>query len=443
MASPTLPLELLQKIIDDLDVTSLEDYLTLCTFSLVGRPFSYLCQKRIFQDVKLSYSFSWHESGKLVLSDSAGIAGTKTTGHLFRDLLASSPHLAILIRSLTISVSGNLPASHHDPGPSSAADSFSLYDILPRLQNLEAFMIAFQFYQISRPWNATEERTQSLFKDIIPRVSRLDLSIFEGLPTSLFSDCPKLKELHAPFLFTDSDNISPPPAVKANIQVLEVQFQTQNANPGVAFWSPASNSPFSFSHLRSLKLSRAICSPSQIDELLLLCSGALEELDLHSRLPEDIQNLAKLRKLRRLRLHPKISGGNGMFLYNSFPYILTTLKTLPWSAFHPKQLALTLQATVLAFPNSEAALPMTLFHGWSDVANFLTDSGVSPTLANVDFVSKRPESYPTGFKEVHVPLSEFTPIWEKNVNLRKMREEGRLTYRIEGYSWAPQFDWPL
>ena len=148
MGHPALPLELLVEIIQFIDATSQDGQLTLSSFGLTNRALIEPCQRRIFQEVEISYIQSRANRSVLapiLIRDGDTSNNEFTTGYLFGKLLATSPHIASYVNTLTVRVSQGSGSFDPFDGPpagisTSEMESFSLYAIIPQLYNLKALV---------------------------------------------------------------------------------------------------------------------------------------------------------------------------------------------------------------------------------------------------------------------------------------------------------------
>ncbi|PPQ97607.1 hypothetical protein CVT26_002365 [Gymnopilus dilepis] len=432
-----LPLELLVEIIQFVDATSQDGQLTLSSFGLTNRALIEPCQRRIFQEVEISYIQSRANRSVLapiLIRDGDTSNNEFTTGHLFGKLLATSPHIASYVNTLTVRVSQGSGSFDPFDGPpagilTSEMESFSLYAIIPQLYNLKALLT---YSRSPKPWDEMGVRLKGFLVSSIPKFPRIGLAFFQSVPTYVFCHCNNLEDLCVISLKPGSPGTTHQSHGEPNLRVLEVGFHTISAGQPMTDWFRGPYPPLSLSQLRILRVSNQWCMGKHIEGLLLLCSETLEELDIHLRTPESVPNLSSLHKLRHLTIrlrtiglqahdqlirHPLQTMG-----YYPFQYAVSTLRSLPWTSFRPEQLHLTIHLSVISLLNFNDVLPRLL--GWSALTTFLNDDLALPFLAPTEIVLQRTEKFVNTLKSVPMSQSDLTEILDGNANLRALKESG-------------------
>ncbi|PPQ72241.1 hypothetical protein CVT26_007000 [Gymnopilus dilepis] len=444
----SLPLELLEKIMHDVDMDSKEGRSTVSAFACTNHTFAKLGQKILFHDIKIDYI----QESKVDLRtqtttyfycDADTRVKRSVSGQRFLDLLRKSPHIAPYVYKLTIAIYrwADPPAWHgfffQPPPPStptSEMDSFSLYAIIPQLPNLDCFM---GYDPAPTPWQMTEERAQAFFASIIPKFRDLCLFLFQDVPTHLFADCEKLEELTVvsldPTPPSSPHSLQKPGSGKANLRFLEVGYRV-TATEGVPmakwFCDPAYPA-LSLSSLRCLQVLDPGCDGNHLADMLALCSDTLEELDIHLRVPERTPELSSLHKLRKLTIRLQAFGRSALTgrsrgdqsQLNPFPHALATLRTLPLATFLPQQLYLNVVLRLISLDNFNNALPR--LPGWSDLTRYLNEDPTKIALSHTRLELQQRDRFK---KPLSVPLPQIVEILDKNAGLRALKEEMRLTY---------------
>ena len=440
MNLPVLPLEILVEIVRSIDATSQEGRRTLSTFARTSHIFTKLCQKRIFRDVEIDYiksginPYGWSHH-TFVIRDGDTSNNEFTTGHLFRALIYTSPHIASYVHTLTVRVSEDKATRWTTGRPpmtqmtTSAMDSFSLYTILPRLPNLTAFLT---YGRLPILWHNLELTTQTHFSRIISQYPSVGLSLFQYLPPMLFCQCTKLEHLSVGSLWPIQLDVEVKMVCKTSLRTLEIGFQNSTEDLPMAEWFRNPYPALSLSRLQSLKVSDIHCRGDHLEALLELCATTLEELDIHLRIPENTPDLSLLKKLRLLTIRLRLVSPEGnqplsdQSLINPFIHTISTLRTLPWASFLPHQLHLAIHLSVISLPNFDNALPRLA--GWSDLTTFLNDDTMKLFIGHTRLVLQPTEKYFSGLKAIPMSLPDLAEVLNKNPYLRALRESRRLSY---------------
>ncbi|KAF8900704.1 hypothetical protein CPB84DRAFT_1018985 [Gymnopilus junonius] len=119
------PLELLQHIIDDVDITSSEGKTFLVTLPYTSRDFAIISQKRLFSNIDVQLKISKQDNFAGFFEDE------ETNGPKFLSLLDGSPHIASYVRNLTVTLIDFPNPKHRGP---SFRQMSSLQSILPRFR---------------------------------------------------------------------------------------------------------------------------------------------------------------------------------------------------------------------------------------------------------------------------------------------------------------------
>ncbi|KAF8874961.1 hypothetical protein CPB84DRAFT_558468 [Gymnopilus junonius] len=221
---------------------------------------------------------------------------------------------------------------------------------------------------------------------------------------------------------------------KVMLKILEVGFPALGNHP-MAPWFQMPYSPLDVSQLRRLTVSDPYCPVSHIDDILVLCSNALEELDFQvdlfaNRLPLDDKtpNLGSLRNLSHLTARTCIRG----YPYqqptirekNDLSYIAAVLKSLPFNSLRPQQLRIDIVMWIVLLPDFDTNLALL---PWSDLISVLDDERFSSFFLKVDLKIRR---FEYDLRSVHVNMTStaLLSILDKNEGLKKLREKGLLSY---------------
>ena len=279
--SYNLPFELLDLIIDNVDPSSRAGQSILKVCNLANQTLHSICQRRLFEEISLTYKLGHVEGGTVLYDDE------RTTGHKFLNLINTSPHICTYVKKLSIDELPREAMLPSDPSRRSwnASDSatFSLYAIISQCKALEAFVPRCYF-----DWNPSrrfiEERTQAFFLQLVRRVKEVDFRTLQYFPITAFSGCHNLERLHITSLGeAEGHNHDTPSPEAKQVHLLSLVLNDVTEDEAVS-WFDSSFSPLNISRLHSLTISLKRRNIPAMEKVVALSSESLENLDLRMNL---------------------------------------------------------------------------------------------------------------------------------------------------------------
>ncbi|KDR83188.1 hypothetical protein GALMADRAFT_239026 [Galerina marginata CBS 339.88] len=440
-----LPIELLEHIIDNVDISSPDGKQSLITCSYANSTLRVLCQTRIFQDVAVIHGLQY-ATGESFFDDE------QSTGNKFLSLLDRSPHIGSYVRNFTLKAvmldwqrEQSDTICSKDPG-------FSLYATRPHLQKLQKFTVVAPVFLL---WSRFDQRMKSFFHNSIAQVlPEVDFHIIRQVPISVFYNCAALQDLRISHLKSESINTTSSLHTKAKLRVLQVGRESFSSALGrlqecFKLFEPPS-SPFDLSQLTELILPDYGYSVADIQFMLGLCSKSLERLDLRldnhygtvtllefepvictdhfapstldpHMLPSIVEaetispNLGSLHKLRRLAFRATISCLEGRVTSN-IPLASVILKTIPNDG--------PLSEVVLNTLLQNYSVDNLAVFPWSTVVDVLCGNRVWPHLTRVELKFEQM----TNIRTVRISPANLADSLDRNDDLNKLRERGLLLY---------------
>ncbi|PPQ97615.1 hypothetical protein CVT26_002373 [Gymnopilus dilepis] len=421
MEPPILPNELIFLIIDHIDPSSAKGRRSLSAFSLTNRDFRFACQKRMFQNVEISFQVKVPARnflagrGERVYFGDCGCS----TGWKLRDLLTRSPHIGQYVQHLKIVLS--LSMFSEWCLASSESPDFSLYAVTPRLLNLKK-VSAFQeglyaCYPIG-------ERMQAFLTTLTSTVAELDLFGFSAVPAAIFSGCHNLRELGVSTLEVGEGSFIQGSVTTVKLRKLHIGFSRSKARTTTWFSTP--QSPLDISELVSLTFANHLVSKRDLNGLLALCFSTLEELKFciyrmlvggsdDNVIEPAAADLGGLHKLRSLTL---IIRDQDLGMPDQLLSIAAILKSLPFRNLQPQQLRIDLSFAE-KFNANHPHLP------WSCIVDSLEENKYLSRLSGVNIIFGHvdPDRLPARAN------TTLTQILDQNECLRNLREGGLLSYQ--------------
>ena len=189
--APRLPLELLERIIDDVTKygdSFIDNLSSIKSCALVCHSFLPLCRNHIFANVTLNSPVVWGRTSSPTSDD-------------FNHLLSNSPHLAVYIRKLDYFVSKN------EFVPNRSQRLLSIFKKLVKLQKLSiSYYLASTIPGTRLDWMSPSVRKVLLPLLHLPTLTSIRLSAIRNFPLADLARCVNLRKLRIQSLECSSPN---------------------------------------------------------------------------------------------------------------------------------------------------------------------------------------------------------------------------------------------
>ncbi|PPR05183.1 hypothetical protein CVT26_012269 [Gymnopilus dilepis] len=364
-----LPVELLEQILDDLDVSTSSGKEALSSFSRSNYAFSILCQKRLFYDVRIPLIAACASTRLHPVCYRENLQMTATK---LLEVLDHSPRIATYIFTVTIAAPWRLV-----PGRAtmtSESPMFSLYSIMPKLSSLKALTFELRSGARGPPsyWPDLEPRVRMFLTAMVENLSEINISQYSKVPSSLFTRCSRLQNVVMSDVLMDNQD-TPLSGASSQLCSLEVRDGHATGEGRLSSWIMPGTCPFDITRLTTLRLfSRDFGS---LPVIFSQCSRTLQVLELglkqprrsHGELHVELYlsldlteviysvtsqfsfsdddpiipnqpsppNFSGLQSLQNLTLHSVIGRPRNRFssmedsYYTTIPYMASALDTLP------------------------------------------------------------------------------------------------------------------